>query len=147
MTYGFQSKNSSGEYLITDQTTNLTFVKRCINYHAASQPFSGFGGSSVITYSVDNCSSTIAGKAYSVTQIKPTGASNQWEIEMITNARSEEKPTFTAPSNATVPAAGFSFNLDEELLDTVDNGYRNIPIKPASGPVSYAGRHRIVPQG
>jgi hypothetical protein len=154
MTYGFQSKNSSGEYLITDQTTNLTFVKRCINYHAASQPFSGFGGSSVITYRVNDCSSTpipyftcpIAGKAYSVTQIKPTGTSNQWEIEMITNARSEEKPTFTAPANATVPAAGFSFNLDEELLDTVDNGYRNIPIKPASGPVSYAGRHRIVPQ-
>lgn len=151
MAYGFVSKNDDGEYLITDQTTNLTFVKRVINYHSVSQPFAGFGGLGVFTYRVNNCSSTpipfftcpVANKAYSVTQIKPTGTSNQWEVELITSGRSDDKPTSTTLTNATVPPTGFASTITDEITA---NGYRNIAIRPVSRGITFAGRHRLVPQ-
>ena len=34
--YGFEVKNDDGDYLVSDKTTSLTFVKRSININSYS---------------------------------------------------------------------------------------------------------------
>lgn len=171
MAYGFVSKNDDGEYLITDQTTNLTFHSRLIHPMSLSVSASrndnigtsGFGGSTEFVYRVRNCSSTpipfftcpVAGKAYAITKTEPTQTAfgyvaNAWDITLITNALSTHTPTSGPSINQTVPAAGFTNTLDAELYQTETEylgGYKNNQIRPYTNNVTtYAGRHYIVPQ-
>ncbi len=121
-TYGFVSKNAADEYLITDQTTNLTFVKRILspNYSTSTSPRAGFGGFTLFNYTVSNCAGVpvpfftapISGKAYSVTQVYPTGIDNQWNVEVICNTRPEDQAAFVPPLTVTTPAQGFDMTLE-----------------------------------
>ena len=171
MAYGFVSKNDDGEYLITDQTTNLTFHSRLITPLSTSVSgsrnsnigTSGFGGSSEFVYRARNCSSIpfpfftcpVAGKAYAVTKTEQAKTqygliANTWDITVITNAISTDTPTSGPSTNQTVPAAGFTNTLDAELYQTETEylgGYKNNQIRPYTNNVTtYAGRHYIVPQ-
>ena len=165
MAYGFVSKNSTGEYLITDQTTNLTFVKRVITpyYTAVSQTrnsnigTSGFGGSTEFTYRVYDCPTTpiafftcpVAEKAYAITKTLSTG-NNTWDITLITSATATDTPSSGLATIQTVPTTGFTNTLDAELKQTEDEwdgGYKNDQIRPyTNGAITYAGRHYVVPQ-
>ena len=173
MAYGFVSKNDDGEYLITDQTTNLTFHSRLIkpitlNVTASRNDnigTSGFGGSTEFVYRVKNCSSIpipfftcpVAGKAYAITKteqaLNSAGNSfidNTWDITLISNALSTHTPTSGPSVNQTVPAAGFTNTLNAELYQTETEflgGYKNNQIRPyTNNVITYAGRHYIVPQ-
>jgi len=165
MAYGFVSKNSTGEYLITDQTTNLTFVKRLIMpVHTtvsltrnSNIGTSGFGGSTEFTYRVYDCPTTpiafftcpVAEKAYAITKTLSTGT-NQWDITLITSATATDTPSSSLTSIQTVPTTGYTNTLDAELKQTEDEwngGYKNDQIRPyTAGAITYAGRHYVVPQ-
>ena len=165
MAYGFVSKNSTGEYLITDQTTNLTFVKRLITPLTTSVSLvrnsnigtSGFGGSNEFTYRVLNCPTTpiafftcpVAAKAYAITKTENTGT-NQWDISVITSAIATDTPSSSLSTIQTVPTTGFTNTLEAELKQTEDEwngGYKNDQIRPyTNGQRTYAGRHYVVPQ-
>ena len=126
MAYGFVSKNDDDEYLITDQTTNLTFVKRILSpdYSRSTSPKSGFGGFTLFNYTVSNCSSLpipffttpFSGKSYAVTQVFPTGNDNEWNIELISNTRPEDQANYVPPLIVTTPAQGFDMTLEQFFL-------------------------------
>ena len=154
MAYGFVSKNDDDEYLITDQTTNLTFVKRILSpdYSRSTSPKSGFGGFTLFNYTVSNCSSQpipfftapFSGKSYAVTQVFPTGNDNQWNIEVISNTRPEDQANFVPPLIVTTPAQGFDMTLERFFLPEE----WETPIWPDSSSASgQIGQVEIIPGG
>ena len=72
--FGFQAKNDGGNYLISDKTKTLTFVKKLINFSSARQVIAGFGESYELVYNLHNCPDTpipfmtlpIDGKSYAL---------------------------------------------------------------------------------
>jgi hypothetical protein len=119
-TYGFQAKNDSGKYLITDQTTSLSFVKRCIGFDEDTIKMElghGFDGA-VFSFDVTNCPGTpipfftcpVVGKLYAVTQVYPVGT-NRWTIELATDSKPDDRANWTIPSVVAVPPTGFSMTL------------------------------------
>ena len=119
-TYGFQAKNDSGKYLITDQTTSLSFVKRCIGFDEdtiKTRLGHGFDGA-VFSFDVTNCPGTpipfftapVVGKLYAVTEVYPTGT-NRWTIELATDSKPDDRANWTIPSIVAVPPTGFSMTL------------------------------------
>ena len=154
MAYGFVSKNDDDEYLITDQTTNLTFVKRILSpdYSRSTSPASGFGGFTLFNYTVSNCSALpipffttpFSGKSYAVTQVFPTGNDNEWNIEVISNTRPEDQANYVPPLIVTTPAQGFDMTLRPFFLPEE----WQTPVWPdttsASGTI---GQVQIVPEG
>lgn len=126
MAYGFQSKSDAGKYLITDQTTNLAFVKRCIGFdeETTKQELGDFGPGTIFTYDVTNCFATpvpfftcpVVGKLYTVTQVYPTGV-NRWAVELATNTKPDDSTNWTIPSVVAVPPTGFSMTLNKFFTD------------------------------
>lgn len=153
MAFGFQSKNDAGNFIITDQTINLTFFKKVINYDSISIPFTGFGNSTEIRYKVTNCTSTpvpfftmpVQGKAYSCLKVTgPVGANNEWTVTLLTNQRPIDTPTSTDPTTAFVPLAGFN-NLDEVAAAIEDEENDRI-FAPTSSATSQIGAVAIIPE-
>ena len=126
MAYGFQSKSDAGKYLITDQTTNLAFVKRCIGFdeETTKQELGDFGPGTIFTYDVTNCFGTpvpfftcpVVGKLYTVAQVYPTGV-NRWAVELATNTKPDDSTNWTIPSVVAVPPTGFSMTLNKFFTD------------------------------
>jgi hypothetical protein len=119
--FGFSAKNDSGEYLITENTETLTFVKVAINIDTVivgvNSPTQGrkdgFGGFSELIYKITNCAGTPVpffttprnDKVYSVNRIRHAGG-NEWYVHVITNARPYHKGNYVFTGNTTLPATG-----------------------------------------
>ena len=118
--YGLRIKSDAGNYLITEQTTNLSFVKKCIGFDEENtfQPAGSAGHGTIFRYEVTDCPGTpipfftapIVGKLYSITQVFPTGT-NKWGVELITNTVPDSDSNFSIPSIVAVPPTGFSNTL------------------------------------
>ena len=135
--FGLRVINDSGEYLISEQTTTLAFVKKCIGFDSAIRTeFNDFGKGQAFRYLIQDCpgvpipffTAPIEGKLYAVTQVFPTGNDNEWQIELITNSAAEDAPNFSSPSNVAVPPTGFSMTLDKDF----DPEWWQTPIFPVT---------------
>ena len=121
--FGLRIKSNTGNYLVSEQTTNLSLVKRCIGFDPSNtiMDMQSFGDGVKINYKVDNCpgvpipffTAPAQDKLYAVTQVYPTGVANEWNVELITNATPDDAPNFSTPSNVAVPPTGFSMTLGD----------------------------------
>ena len=157
--YGFEVKNDDGDYLVSDKTTSLTFVKRAINIHSFSTGVpsptqgtkTGFGGFSELVYRVSNCNATPVpfftvprnDKVYSVNRIRNAGGNN-WDIHVITNAKPYHKGSFSFTGGSYIPSeTGLSgFGLYEAI--TSNQGLD--PVVPSYVATSEVGSVYIVPK-
>ncbi len=157
--YGFEVKNDDGDYLVSDKTTSLTFVKRAININSFSTGVPsptqgtkvGFGGFSELVYRVSNCNATPVpfftiprnDKVYSVNRIRNAGG-NTWDIHLITNAKPYHKGTFSFTGGSYIPSeTGLSgFGLYEAI--TSNQGLD--PVVPSYVATSEVGSVYVVPQ-
>jgi hypothetical protein len=157
--YGFEVKNDDGDYLVSDKTTSLTFVKRAININSFSTGVPsptqgtkvGFGGFSELVYRVTNCNATPVpfftiprnDKVYSVNRIRNAGG-NSWDIHVITNAKPYHKGTFSFTGGSYIPSeTGLSgFGLYEAI--TSNQGLD--PVVPSYVATTEVGSVYIVPQ-
>ena len=157
--YGFEVKNDDGDYLVSDKTTSLTFVKRSVNINSFSTGVpsptqgtkTGFGGFSELVYRVSNCNATPVpfftiprnDKVYSVNRIRNAGGNN-WDIHVITNAKPYHKGTFSFTGGSYIPSeTGLSgFGLYEAI--TSNQGLD--PVVPSYVATSEVGSVYIVPK-
>jgi len=157
--YGFEVKNDDGDYLVSDKTTSLTFVKRAININSFSTGVpsptqgtkTGFGGFSELVYRVSNCNATPVpfftiprnDKVYSVNRIRNAGGNN-WDIHVITNAKPYHKGSFSFTGGSYIPSeTGLSgFGLYEAI--TSNQGLD--PVVPSYVATSEVGSVYIVPK-
>ena len=157
--YGFEIKNDDGDYLVSDKTVSLTFVKRAININSFSTGVpsptqgrkNGFGGFSELVYRVTNCNATPVpfftvprnDKLYSVNRIRNAGG-NSWDIHVVTNAKPYHKGTFTFTGGSYIPSStGYS---ESGLLSAIVDNLDEDPVVPSTVSTSTVGAVYLIPK-
>ena len=114
MAFGINALNDFGEVIISSELKNLHFIAK-LTTPESSTSFTGFGGSAVHIYRVNNCPTIpvpfihmLAGNEAATTAVRSVDATT-WDIEVVTN---NNIPTLYIFADATAAIVDSDFGMN-----------------------------------